>query len=192
MKPFLENSNITRLGSNTAETKIFNDYRITVKAVFQFSYSFFKDLLQYKQKNIELLTNLEYFQFVQSFTYKADYKEYLTRAKLLLSLASKGHYFDCDDRTHLSLSYFILKNWLLGYEKYLIRAHVTGRGEDPKHIFAAFKDTDKKEPWVIFDPTYLYNVYGEYLYTPYYHKIFTYDNKTEKLFETDATDRQVF
>lgn len=169
----------TYLGEYQQESKTFNDYRDTIKAIFKLSKNYFKDLLEPNKfnKNLNLMSEFDYYEFIKSLPYKEDFKEYVTRCKLLLSLAFTDHYFDCDDRSHLSLCKFELNNYLIGYPRYEFRLHVTGRYENPRHVFAAYRDTksDSKK-WIIFDCTYPYNVYGEYLYNPGYHRIFYYNN----------------
>ncbi|MCB1178472.1 MAG: hypothetical protein KDK36_12880 [Leptospiraceae bacterium] len=157
------------------ETYPLNDYRDTVKKIYWLSNKYFKDLLLPNKfnKSIPLMSEKEFFEFIKSLPYVKDKEEFLNRPKISLELAGNGHYFDCDDRTILSLSFFKLKNHLLKRNKYDYQIVVTGRYDKPRHVFIEFKDNElTNSKWIPYDPTYPHNKYGEYLYNPGFIKKF--------------------
>ncbi|MEM7182115.1 MAG: hypothetical protein AAF518_14450 [Spirochaetota bacterium] len=162
-------------------------YSQTVHWIFRFGYRYFKQLLQPNKfnVNIALLSPIEFFDFVQSKEYVKDKGEHLSSPEISIDRAGTGHYFDCDDRAILAIAYFLMKNYLLGYDRYKIRVNVTGRaGKDrPHHVFIDYCDTKvDPEKWITFDPTYPRNVYGKHLFIPAgYYQTYTYDPKKDKI-----------
>ncbi|MCB1711240.1 MAG: hypothetical protein KDH96_01800 [Candidatus Riesia sp.] len=161
-----------KIGKYTLEGYEVKGFEDTVKEIIRFSKLYFKDLLEPNKQNkdIKLMSNRQFFEFIKSLPYVKDFKEFLNRPSISLLMAENNHPFDCDDRTILSLAFFRLKNYLLGYERFKTRVLVTGRYNKPHHVYIEFKDGAGN--WTPFDPTYPRNIYGEHLFEPNFKKVF--------------------
>ncbi len=159
--------------------KPLDSYVDTVEQVFRLARTYFLDLLDSNKfsKNIGSMEPKDFFNFVRSMEYIRDPRaiEFVNRPKISIALSGTGHPFDCDDRTVLSLSYFMLRNNLQKIQGkdqlYDYRVLVVGRNERPHHIYIEYKL--KKDPnWIPYDPTYPHNVYGMKPFTPGFLEIF--------------------
>lgn len=159
-------------------SKPLNSYVDTVKQVFRLARDYHKDLLDPNKYKVRIASfnPKEFFEFIRSLPYVKDPKgiEFVNRPKISILLSGTTHPFDCDDRTVLSLSYFILRNTLnkiQGKEpEYQYRIVVVGRNQKPHHIYMEYKT--EKSNWIPFDPTYPHNEYGIEPFTPGYRKEF--------------------
>ncbi|TGN09772.1 hypothetical protein [Leptospira ilyithenensis] len=155
------------------------DYEETVSHVYRLARTWFTDLLDNNKFGIRLaaLSPEEFFAFVRSQEYVKDPDriEFLNRPRISIALAGTGHPFDCDDRTILSLSYFMLQNYMnkiFGKPRlYDYRVLVVGRFADPHHIYIEYKKTDSIK-WIPFDPTYPHNEYGVAPFVPGFIRYF--------------------
>ncbi|XDD46371.1 hypothetical protein AB3N60_16960 [Leptospira sp. WS39.C2] len=160
-------------------TKPLENYQETVKHVFRLAKEYATDLLEKNKFNILLSTldPVEFYNFVREQTYVKDplFIEFLNRPRVSIALSGTGHPFDCDDRTILSLSYFMLQNHiekLFGRpRKYDYRVLVVGRNETPHHIYIEYKLTNS-DYWTPFDPTYPHNEYGKHPFPAGFSKYF--------------------
>lgn len=144
------------------------DFRQTIEEIIRLSTSYWTDLLQPNQYkiNFKKINFPQYFDLIQKIEYKADPKgiEFLSRPKHLLN--RKGIYFDCDDRSILSVSFIFLKNYLLSkniLSPIQARVDATGRYYKPHHVFVSFK-IPLITNWITLDPTYPKNEYGKELF----------------------------
>jgi hypothetical protein len=158
----------------TLDKTEFHGYEQTVKEIYNLADKYYLDLMlpNKHNKKIELMTPKGFFEFIKSLPYVSDKDEFLNRPKISLELAGTGHYFDCDDRTILSLSFFKLKNNLLRYPRYNVRVVVTGRYTKPAHVFIEYQDSKNTTDWLPFDPTYPHNKFHKYLYKPGFYRAF--------------------
>ncbi len=177
-----------KVGEHTLTKQPLNSYKETVAHVFDLSRLYWKDLLEYKNVTFKVngmlvkdLTPLQWFRYVQSLPYVKDPKriEHVTRPGISLELAGTGHPLDCDDKSILSFSYFILQNEIKGYD-YQKRAAVTGREDKPKHIYAEFKENRDSKIWIPYDCTYPHNVFAKTLYIPGFKRVFYEENHKVK------------
>jgi len=159
--------------------KPLESYVDTVKQVFRLARTYFLDLLDLNkyEKNLALMEPKEFFNFVRSMEYVKDPSkiEFVNRPKISIALSGTGHPFDCDDRTVLSLSYFMLINELQRMQGkkhiYDYRVLVVGRSERPHHIYIEYKNKNSTN-WIPFDPTYPHNEYGIKPFEPGFLEIF--------------------
>lgn len=164
-------------------TKPLTSYIDTVKQVFRLAETYFKDLLEFNSLLVKLasMEPEEFFKYIQAQQYVKDPPgiEFVNRPKISLLLSGTGHPFDCDDRTVLSLAYFMLRNYMSkitgGEEFFDYRVLVVGRNENPHHIYIEYKKKDSIN-WIPFDPTYPHNVYGVAPFSPGFIKIFYRDD----------------
>ncbi|MBK8393668.1 MAG: hypothetical protein IPL26_00235 [Leptospiraceae bacterium] len=147
--------NETKYNKQSRPLKSFED---TVKEIERLGKTYWTDLLLYPE--ICQMSPYDFFCFVKSLKYIADPKgeEYVTRPghTLNFALSGNGHYFDCDDRTVLTISYFTLRNKLLD-ENNKMKIIVSGRNFRPHHVYCDVNGLP-------FDPTYPYNVYQKVLF----------------------------
>jgi hypothetical protein len=175
---------VEKIGEYTRTTQPLISYKDTVADCFDLARLYWKDLLLFTHwgKPLKDLTLLEFYEFVKSIQYVRDpeKKEHTSRPKILLENANKNYPFDCDDRSILSLSFFLLQNSLYG-KNYETRLVVTGRYENPRHIFVEFRDNDIiGSEWTPYDCTYPHNVFGKTLYLPQFRRVFYEKNHPVK------------
>jgi hypothetical protein len=143
------------LNKNSRPLKSFED---TVGEIKRLALTYWNDLLLYPE--ICKLSPEEFFNFIKSLKYISDPtgEEYVTRPghSLHFALTRTGHFFDCDDRSVLTIAYFTLRNKLLN-EFNSIKIIVSGRNLRPHHVYC---DINGKP----FDPTYPYNEYQKLLF----------------------------
>lgn len=171
---------VEKIGEYTRTTKPLISYKQTVADCFDLARLYWQDLLLFTAngKPLKDLSLIGFYEYVKSLQYvkDPDRKEHTSRPKILLERANTDHPFDCDDRSILALSFFILQNDL--HEKnYKTRLTVTGRYEKPKHIYVEFKDESKiGSEWTPYDCTYPHNVFGKTLYVPQFKRVFYEEN----------------
>jgi hypothetical protein len=145
-------------------SRLLKSFEDTVDEIKRLSLTYWNDLLLYPE--ISKLSPEEFFNFIKSLRYVSDPKgeEYVSRPghSLHLALSKTGHYFDCDDRSVLTISYFTLRNKLFN-EKNSIKIIVSGRNFKPHHVYC---DINNKP----FDPTYPHNEYQKLLFPEGFRK----------------------
>ncbi|TGL12425.1 hypothetical protein [Leptospira meyeri] len=175
---------IEKVGEYTRTRQPLLTYKQTVADCFDLARLYWKDLLLFKANGvpIEDLSIREFYEYIKSIRYvkDPDRKEHVSRPKILLERANTDHPFDCDDRSILSLSFFLLQNNLKG-TKFKTRLTVTGRYGVPKHIYVEFKDENNLESqWSPYDCTYPWNNFGKTLYIPQFKRVFYEENHPVK------------
>lgn len=161
---------------------VLKDYRQTIKEIFRLSRQYHTDLLYFKEKDLISMSPKEFFDWLQSVEYIADPDgiEVVQRPKILFDNIGTNRPFDCDDRTVLSLSYFILLNkqrLIFNRPMYETKVCVIGRASKPHHVHIEYKLENETE-WKAFDPTYPRNRFDEFLFIPGFYECF---------FESDFT-----
>jgi hypothetical protein len=146
-----------------------NDYRQTVKLIFEKSKEYTGDIKPY----FSTMSPIQFFDYVANLPYKNDPEtrivngeviegmELVHRPSIILDPKWTGSR-DCDDKTN-AIATYLRKNG------YTFRIHVTGKGNEPRHIFLSAKFLGI---WVPMDATYPGNKFGKFPYTPVYHRIF--------------------
>jgi hypothetical protein len=152
------------------------DYKQTIKEIFRLSRQYHSDLINFKKENLISKTPKEFFDWLQSINYISDPNgiEVVQRPKILFSNIGTDKPFDCDDRTVLCLSYFILQNKMnriFNRPLYDTRVCVIGRGSRPHHVHIEYK-LETEFDWKAFDPTYPRNKFNEFLFAPGFYECF--------------------
>ncbi|TGM28234.1 hypothetical protein [Leptospira levettii] len=155
---------------------VLKDFRQTIKEIFRLSRDYHTDLLYFDKEDLIAKSPKEFFDWLQGIEYIADPDgiEVVQRPKILFDNIGTNRPFDCDDRTVLCLSYFILQNKMrkiFSRPQYETRVCVIGRGERPHHVHIEYKLENETE-WKAFDPTYPRNKFNEFLFVPGFYECF--------------------
>lgn len=152
------------------------DFRQTIREIFRLARLYHTDFLEYKEKDLIAMSPKDFFDWLQGIEYVADPNgiEVVQRPKILFENIGTQKPFDCDDRTVLSLCYFIIQNksrTILRNPIYQTRVCVIGRGDKPHHVHIEYKLENETE-WKAFDPTYPRNKFNEFLFVPGFYQCF--------------------
>lgn len=156
-------------------------YIQTLKEIKRLSLLYYRDLLLPNKFgfNFRTCTLPELNQFIKkTMIYVSDPEgiEHLTRVKQSLQKAnsSSAHPLDCDDKTHLIVSWLLLQNELLTKDltmPYVIYIVVSGRGNRPHHVYPEITLPGIVKDYIV-DSTYPRNVLGQSLFPENYRKRF--------------------
>jgi len=156
-------------------------YIQTLKEIKRLSLLYYKDLLLPNKFsfNFRTCTLPELNRFIKdTLIYVSDPagQEHLTRAGYSMRYANSGknHPLDCDDKTHLIVSWLLLQNELLTKDltmPYVIYIVVSGRGDRPHHVYPEITLPGVVKDYII-DSTYPRNVLGQSLFPEKYRRKF--------------------
>lgn len=156
-------------------------YIQTLKEIKRLSLMYYKDLLLPNKFgfNFKSCTLPELSRFIKdTLIYVSDPpgQEHLTRAKHSIQNANSSgrHPLDCDDKTHLIVSWLLLQNEILTRDltrPYVIYIVVSGRGDRPHHVYPEITLPGIVKDYIV-DSTYPRNVLGHSLFPEKYRKKF--------------------
>ena len=148
------------------------DYSQTVNQIIRLSKQYYTDL----DNLIDSFPTIEkFFEYVKLKPYIPDPIgiEFVNRPGISLSL--KNHYFDCDDRSVLVLSFIFSKNKKISgdiLDPIKSKINVVGRTDiKPHHVFVSYKSPGLNR-WIPCDPTYPINQFARELFQSKYRHEF--------------------
>ena len=144
----------------------------TVEEIKRLARTYYFDLLRPRQNGEKALVDLtphELFYFVRDdCKYVSDPKgvEHVSRPMISLWKRNKDFPFDCDDRTILSIAYFVANNVLNqlrgGKSIYEVRIIVAGQEDRAHHVYVEYRAHGGD--WIVFDPTYPWSEFNKRLF----------------------------
>ena len=148
-----------------------NHWKQTVEEIKRLSTNYYTDLLEPNKFNFDFINAkpkqaYEFIKDVLIYVPDPEGIEHVSRPRISLKYANsnKNHPLDCDDKTVLMVSYYLLQNKLISNDiskPYKIKIIVSGRGKQVHHVYPKLELNGES---FLMDATYPKNIFNQTLF----------------------------